>query len=104
MTLDQTIHMNEEEFQQSKILPFVNFWHSSSKTENKIIDNLKLNIHDLKSKINLLENDKYNIARQKDQTIEILNKEINKGVNINYLKNIFLSFITTNDESVLNVI
>jgi hypothetical protein len=55
----------------------------------------------LKTKINNLENEKYNIARQKDQTIEILNKEINKGVNVNYLKNILFSFITTSDESVI---
>ena len=47
-----------------------------------------------------MENDKYSLARQKDQTIEILNKEINKGVNINYLKNILFSFITTSEESV----
>jgi hypothetical protein len=61
---------------------------------------LRNNIQDLKTKINNLENEKYNIARQKDQTIEILNKEINKGVNVNYLKNILFSFITTSDESV----
>ncbi len=61
---------------------------------------MRNNIQDLKTKINNLENEKYNIARQKDQTIEILNKEINKGVNVNYLKNILFSFITTSDESV----
>lgn len=61
---------------------------------------MRNSIHELKLKINNLENEKYNIARQKDQTIEILNKEINKGVNVNYLKNILLSFITTSDESV----
>ena len=62
---------------------------------------MRNNIQDLKTKINNLENEKYNIARQKDQTIEILNKEINKGVNVNYLKNILFSFITTSDESVI---
>lgn len=66
----------------------------------KIIDNLKANIHALNTKISNLEQEKYNIAKQKDQTIDILNKELNKGVNVSYLKNVFISFLTTKEESV----
>lgn len=37
----------------------------------------------------------------KDQTIEILNKELNRGVNINYLRNVIISFLTSDKESVI---
>jgi hypothetical protein len=66
----------------------------------KSIDQYKANMFALNQKINSLEQEKYNIAKQKDQTIEILNKEINKGVNVNYLKNVLISYFTTKEESV----
>jgi hypothetical protein len=58
----------------------------------------------LNSKVNLLEQDKFNIAKMKDQTIDILNKELNRGVNINYLRNVIISFLTSDKDSVYNKI
>jgi len=55
----------------------------------------------LNNKISVLEQDRYNIARQKDQTIEILNKELNRGVNINYLRNVVIKYLTSNNDSVI---
>ncbi len=66
----------------------------------KIIDPHKLHISNLNQKIGNLEQEKYNIAKQKDQTIDILSKELNKGVNINYLRNVLISFLTSKEESV----
>ena len=66
----------------------------------KTIEQNKINIKSLSQKISMLEQEKYNIGKQKDMTIEMLNKQINKGVNLNYLKNIMISFLTTNDESI----
>lgn len=61
---------------------------------------MKLTIHHLNNKIGILEQDRYNIAKQKDQTIDILNKELNRGVNINYLRNVIISYLTSNKDSV----
>ena len=66
----------------------------------KTIEQNKINLKSLSQKITMLEQEKYNISKQKDLTIEMLNKQINKGVNLNYLKNIMISFLTTNDESI----
>ena len=38
---------------------------------------------------------------QKDQTIDILNKELNRGVNINYLRNVIISYLTSIKDSVI---
>ena len=51
-----------------------------------------------------MEQDKFNIAKMKDQTIDILNKELNRGVNINYLRNVIISFLTSDKDSVFNKI
>ncbi len=64
------------------------------------MDNIKIQINSLNQKISILEQEKYNIAKQKDQTIDILSKELNKGVNISYLRNILISFLTSKEESV----
>ena len=61
---------------------------------------MKLESLTLKTKVSNLESEKYNLVRQKDQTIDILNKELNKGVNVGFLKNIIVSFLTSSDESV----
>jgi len=66
-----------------------------------LLDNHKMHISGLNTKISNLEQEKYNIAKQKDQTIEILSKELNKGVNINYLRNVLISFLTSKEESVI---
>ncbi len=65
-----------------------------------IIDTHKMQINNLNHKISNLEQEKYNIAKQKDHSIEILSKELNKGVNINYLRNVLVSFLTSKEESV----
>jgi len=62
---------------------------------------MKLENLNLKTKVSNLESEKYNLLRQKDQTIDILNKELNKGVNVGFLKNILISFLTSADESVI---
>ncbi len=64
------------------------------------MDNLKQHISSLNQKISNLEQEKYNLAKQKDQTIDILSKELNKGVNVNYLRNVLISFLTSKEESV----
>jgi hypothetical protein len=66
-----------------------------------LVDTYKQHINNLNQKISTLEQEKYNIAKQKDQTIDILSKELNKGVNINYLRNVFISFLTSKEESVM---
>lgn len=83
-TLDQIALSHEEELNKSI----------------KIAENYKMQIMNLNSKISNLEQEKYNIAKQKDQTIDILSKELNKGVNINYLRNVFISYLTTREESI----
>jgi len=67
----------------------------------KVIEGIKLENLNLKTKISNLESEKYNLVRQKDQTIDILNKELNKGVNVGFLKNIIISFLTSSEESVI---
>lgn len=66
----------------------------------KTIEQQKGNIKQLGQKINTLEHEKFTVAKQKDQTIAMLNKQLNNGVNMNYLKNIFISFLTTKDSSI----
>ena len=83
-TIDQLILSQEEE--KNKMF--------------KTIEQNKINIKSLNQKIVCLEQEKYNIGKQKDLTIEMLNKQINKGVNMNYLKNILMSFLTTKEESI----
>jgi hypothetical protein len=76
---------------------------SQQEEKNKLFKTLEqnnLNIKTLNQKIAMLEQEKFNIAKQKDLTIEMLNKQINSGVNMNYLKNILISFLTTKDESI----
>ena len=63
---------------------------SQQEEKNKLFKTLEqnnLNIKTLNQKIAMLEQEKFNIAKQKDLTIEMLNKQINSCVNINYLKN-----------------
>ena len=47
-----------------------------------------------------MEKEKYNISKEKENSIQILNKQINSGVNLNYLKNIMISFLSSNDKSI----
>ena len=54
----------------------------------------------LYAKIAELEKDKYNISKEKETSIQRLNKQINSGVNLNYLKNIMISFLSSNDKNI----
>lgn len=83
-TLDQLVISHEEELNINA----------------KNIEQLKFQIHHINNKIAILEQDKYNIAKQKDQTIDILNKELNRGVNINYLRKVIISYLTSKQDSV----
>jgi hypothetical protein len=69
-------------------------------SNQRAYDALKANINSLNQKICNLEQEKYNIARTKDQTIEILNKELNRGVNISYLKKVLTTFLMSKEENV----
>lgn len=93
-TLDQIIISQDEELHSSKLS---NIKYIS---EDKIIEETRLMVSSLNSKITNLEQDKYNIAKLKDQQIDILNRENNKRVNINLLKSVLLKIFTTDDVSV----
>ena len=57
-------------------------------------------INNLYTKITQLEKEKYNISKEKENSIQRLNKQINSGVNLNYLKNIMISFLSSNDKNI----
>ena len=59
-------------------------------------------LKNLYAKITELEKEKYKISKEKENSIQILNKQINSGVNLNYLKNIMISFLSSNDKSIQN--
>jgi hypothetical protein len=90
-TLDQLTLSHDEELNKSNLALIL---------EQHAIDKLKEKEKQLLQKIGQLEQEKYNIALLKDKTIDMLNKELNKGVNMHYLKNVILSFLTTKEESV----
>ena len=54
----------------------------------------------LYAKIAELEKEKYDISKEKETSIQRLNKQINSGVNLNYLKNIMISFLSSNDKTI----
>ena len=54
----------------------------------------------LYAKIAELEKEKYDISKEKETSIQRLNKQINSGVNLNYLKNIMISFLSSSDKNI----
>ena len=54
----------------------------------------------LYAKIAELEKEKYDISKDNETSIQRLNKQINSGVNLNYLKNIMISFLSSNDKNI----
>lgn len=66
----------------------------------KTIEQQKENNKQLGQRISTVEQEKFTVAKQKDQTIAMLNKQLNNGINMSYLKNIFISFLTTKDSSI----
>ena len=70
--------------------------------KNKLFIELEGNRNKMKNlyaKIAELEKDKFNISKEKENSIQQLNKQINSGANLNYLKNIMISFLSTNDKN-----
>ena len=66
----------------------------------KLNEEHKNSIKNLNQKISSLEQEIFDLNKQKDLSNEMLNKQINKEVNLFYLKKIMISFLTTNDESI----
>ena len=64
------------------------------------IEGFRNKMKNLYTKISELEKEKYNISKEKENSIQRLNKQINSGVNLNYLKNIMISFLSSNDKSI----
>ena len=76
---------------------------SNQDEKNKLfteIENNRKKIQDLYLKITDLEKEKYNISKEKENSIQLLNKQKTSGVNLNYLKNIMIQFLSTNDKSI----
>ena len=90
-------HQNEKSQWQSTLDQVVKSHSEEILTKNKINEKIKQNIMVLNERINVLEQDKYNVAKLKDQQIEILNKEYNKRVNVNLLKSVIIQLLTTED-------
>ena len=57
-------------------------------------------IQDLYLKITDLEKEKFNISKEKENSIQLLNRQKSSGANLNYLKNIMVSFLSTNNKSI----
>ena len=71
--------------------------------KNKLFIEIEKNrkkIQDLYLKITELEKEKYNISKEKENSIQLLNRQKAYGANLNYLKNIMISFLSTNDKSI----
>ena len=71
--------------------------------KNKLFIEIEKNrkrIQDLYIKITDLEKEKYNLSKEKENSIQLLNKQKSSGANLNYLKNIMISFLSTNDKSI----
>lgn len=64
------------------------------------IEESRKKIQNLYLKITELEKEKFNISKEKDNSIQQLNRQINSGANLNYLKNIMISFLSSNDKSI----
>ena len=71
--------------------------------KNKLFTEIEESRNKMKSlylKIQELEKDKSNLTKEKDNSIQKLNKQINSGANLNYLKNIMISFLSSKDKSI----
>ena len=86
--LDNTFKIVEKEKQESE----------EKNKYQKTIDEIM--IQDLYLKITDLEKEKYNISKEKENSIQLLNRQKAYGANLNYLKNIMISFLSTNDKSI----
>ncbi len=57
-------------------------------------------IYKLESQLNELKREHYSLVNENREQSEKLNKELQNSINAHYLKNIVLSYLTTNDPSV----
>ena len=64
------------------------------------IEELRQKIQNYCNKIAEIEKEKFTISKEKDNSIQKLHRQINSGVNLNYLKNIMISFLMSNDYSI----
>ena len=93
----------QEKNKYQKTIDEIMINHQNEK--NALFIELEGNRNKLKNlylKITELEKEKYKISKEKENSIQILNKQINSGVNLNYLKNIMISFLSSNDKSIQN--
>ena len=106
--LDNTFKIVEKEKQESeeknkyqKTIDEIMLNNQDEK--NKLFIEIEKNwkkIQDLYLKITELEKEKYNISKEKENSIQLLNRQKAYGANLNYLKNIMISFLSTNDKSI----
>lgn len=106
--LDSTFKIFEKEKEESKEKNkyqktideiMLNHQDEKNKLFIQIDENMKI-IQKLHLKITELENEKFHISKEKDNSIQQLNRQINSGANLNYLKNIMISFLSSNDRSI----
>ena len=106
--LDSTFKIFEKEKEESqeknkyqKTIDEIMINHQDEK--NKLFIELEGDRNKMKNlyaKIAELEKEKYDISKEKETSIQRLNKQINSGVNLNYLKNIMISFLSSNDKNI----
>jgi hypothetical protein len=77
----------------------INHQNEKNKLFLQIEENMKI-IQKLHLKITELENEKFHISKEKENSIQQLNRQISSGANLNYLKNIMISFLSSNDRSI----
>lgn len=87
-TIDSLIKSNEEE----------------GLSKERLIESLKETIISLNQRISVIEQDKYNVVKLKDQQIEVLSKENNKKINVNMLKSVLIQIFTTSDQSIQDTV
>jgi hypothetical protein len=106
--LDSTFKIFEKEKEESqeknkyqKTIDEIMINHQDEKNKLflQIDENMKT-IQKLHLKITELENEKFHISKEKDNSIQQLNRQISSGANLNYLKNIMISFLSSNDRSI----
>ena len=106
--LDSTFKIFEKEKEESqeknkyqKTIDEIMINHQDEKNKLflQIDENMKT-IQKLHLKITELENEKFHISKEKENSIQQLNRQISSGANLNYLKNIMISFLSSNDRSI----
>ena len=99
--LEKEKEESQEKNKYQKTIDEIMFNHQDEKNALFIeLEGNRNKIKNLYAKITELEKEKYNISKEKENSIQILNKQINSGVNLNYLKNIMISFLSTNDKNI----